>query len=82
MARKKIHSNILGIIILLIGVIIGVILVMQTQEFRNKAKGVPEKIYTICHKTEDPYNPWQEIQVSQDELSVYINQGDIFGNCP
>ena len=82
MARKNIHSNLLGIIILISGVIIGVILVGQAQYFRNKAKEVPPETYTICHKTGNSENPWEEITVNKDELSQRINDGDIFGECP
>ena len=82
MTKKKLHSSILGIIILISGVIIGIILVGQAQYFRNKAKEIPSDTYTICHKTGDTEKAWEELIVAKEELSERINEGDIFGECP
>lgn len=78
---KKFKSNLLGIIILIIGVIVGVLLVEQTQDFKNSAMEKVENSYTVCHKTGDPLKPWEEVKVSSEELSKYLNAGDIFGEC-
>ena len=78
---KDFKKGVLGIIILVVGIIIGVILVGQTQSFKNKAKETQQK-YTICHNTGDSNNPRVEISVDADKLPEYLNSGDIFGKCP
>lgn len=83
MFKKDIKTGILGVAILVLGVIVGLILINQTQEFRNAAKENVDKKYIICHKeTVNSEESWSEISVSQEELSEYLNTGDIFGNCP
>ena len=79
---KDLKRGILGILILLVGIIIGVILVGQTQSFKNKAKERTQQTYTICHKTGISASPWEEIQVDAEKLPQYLNAGDIFGKCP
>ncbi len=78
---KSLKTSILGILILIIGVIVGVVLVKQTQIFKNQAKESLGNSYTVCHKTGDSEDPWQEIKVSADELPGFLNAGDIFGEC-
>lgn len=82
MFKKDLKSSFLGVLILLLGVVVGVILVRQTQEFRNKAKEAAENLYTVCHKTGDAQDSWTEVEVKSEELSKYLNGGDIFGECP
>lgn len=83
MAKTNIRSGILGIIILVIGVIVGLILIDQTQDFSNKAREKVSKTYTVCHKSEvSGGSVWEEIEVNQEELSTHLNHGDIFGKCP
>ncbi len=79
---KNLKSSLLGILILVAGVIVGIILVNQTQSFKNSAKQNLEKEYTVCHKTGDSNMPWKEIDATADELPEYLNSGDIFGTCP
>ena len=80
--KGDLKSNLLGILILLVGVIVGVVLVRQTQVFKNKAKEISAEKYMICHKTGDPKLSWEQITVNADELPLYLNNGDIFGECP
>ena len=79
---KDFKKGILGILILVVGIVIGVILVGQTQSFKNKAKEQTQQKYTICHKTGDGTNPRVEISVDAEKLPQYLNAGDIFGKCP
>ena len=79
---KQLKSGVFGILILVVGIIVGVILVRQTQSFKNKAKEQMGKNYIVCHKTEDSESPWKEIMVDAEELPSYLNTGDIFGRCP
>lgn len=79
---KDFKKNIVGVLILLIGVVVGLILVDQTQVFKNKAKELDSQSYVVCHKTDDPEIPWEEIMVKSVDLTEYLNAGDIFGNCP
>ena len=79
---KKFKSNLVGIVILLLGVIVGVFLIGQTTSFKNSAMVKVENKYKICHKTGDIDKPWEELEVNSEELSTYLNNGDIFGECP
>ena len=83
MAKRDIKTGILGVVILVVGVVVGLILINQTQEFRNAAKEEVEKEYVVCHKEMVAGGEvWSEIYVTQEELSERLNNGDIFGNCP
>lgn len=83
MAKKGLKTGILGIVILMVGVIVGLILIDQTQDFRNTAKEQNGKGYTVCHKEEVPGGIfWYEVTIGQGELSIHLNHGDIFGKCP
>jgi cell division protein FtsN len=79
---KDLKRSVLGVLILVVGIIIGVILVGQTQSFKNKAKEQTQQKYTICHKTGNPSNPEIEISVDAEQLPEYLDAGDIFGKCP
>lgn len=79
---KNLRSSLIGVLILTLGILVGVILVRQTQSFKNKAKENLEKNYTVCHKTGDPNSPWVEIESNAEDLPNYLNSGDIFGECP
>jgi hypothetical protein len=79
---KSLRSSLFGILILMIGLLMGILLVDQTQSFKNKAKENMEKIYTVCHKTGDDRKPWEQIEATAQELPAYLNAGDIFGECP
>ncbi len=79
--QKNLRTSFIGILILIIGVIVGVVLVKQTQIFKNQAKDSLGNGYTVCHKTGDTEDPWQEIKVSAEELPTFLNAGDIFGEC-
>jgi len=79
---KNIKSGLLGIFILLAGVIAGILLLGQNQDYRNKAKEVLKQTYTVCHRVGVTDNRWEEIVVKTEDLSLRLNQGDIFGKCP
>ncbi len=79
--KKDLKSGVFGIIVLVIGIIVGVMLVKQTQVFKNKAMEQAGKMYTVCHKTGDPKQPWKELKVTADSLPLYLNNGDIYGEC-
>jgi len=66
----------------MIGVLAGLLLVNQVQDFRNKAKESANKTFTICHKNTFGEIVWEELEVSQGDLKVYLDQGDILGECP
>ena len=81
MAKKQKKTfGILGIILLLVGVAAGVVLVMQVQDFRNKAKEIQGEEYVVCHKEEDG-DYWSVIEVTREELEGHLNHGDILGGC-
>ncbi|KKQ51795.1 hypothetical protein A2865_03220 [Candidatus Woesebacteria bacterium RIFCSPHIGHO2_01_FULL_39_17] len=82
MAKKqKSTLGLLGILLLVIGVAAGVILVMQVQDFRNKAKELENETFVVCHK-EEGGDYWSLIEVKESELEEYLNRGDILGGCP
>ena len=80
--KKNSKSSLLGVLILLLGVVMGLILVDQTQIFKNKAKELDTKSYIVCHRTSNPAMPWEEVEVKSEDLADALNSGDIFGNCP
>jgi hypothetical protein len=77
--KKNLKSSIFGVLILLIGIVIGVFLVGQSQYFRNSAKEEVEPMFTVCHKSG---SIWEELSVNDESLKKYLDNGDIFGNCP
>jgi hypothetical protein len=83
---KKVNNNIrnglIGIVILVFGVVFGIILLGQNQDYRNKAKEILNQSYSICHRVGVTDNRWEDITVKTEELSTRLNQGDIFGKCP
>jgi len=81
--RDNIRNGLIGIVILLVGVVAGIFLLDQNSlDFRNKAKEVLEQKHTVCHRVGVTDNRWEEIVVTTEELSLRLNEGDIFGNCP
>jgi len=82
MRKKGILSNFVGIFILMIGVIAGVILVDEVQDFKNRAKEKEVRVYTICRRIENSEDEWEEIKVDKDKLEENLNQGAILGKCP
>lgn len=73
--------GVLGVLFLALGVLVGVMLVGQNQDFRNRAKeSVGNEKATICHKNNIGF--WEEIDVDYDDLRFYLNSGDILGECP
>ena len=77
MSRK----NVIGVFILFLGVFIGVLLVQQSQEYRERAED-RKKIVTICHRLDSSDKPLVEIEVEEKDLKFYIDQGDVLGGCP
>lgn len=71
----------MGILVLMVGVLVGLLLVQQSQEYREKASGVEERMVTICHKTGLPERPWVEMEVVESELKDFLDAGDIIGEC-
>lgn len=69
-----------GVLVLASGILMGVLLVRQDQNFRNKAKEVDQSEVTICHRNSGGF--WEEIKVTYDQLKEYIDSGDILGKCP
>lgn len=69
-----------GVLFLASGILMGVLLVRQDQDFRNKAKEPDNSKVTICHRNNKGF--WEELTVSYDELKQYIDSGDILGECP
>jgi len=76
--KKK---DLVGILILMIGVLVGLLLVQQSQEYREKASENEERMVMICHKTDLSGRPWVEMEVAESELKDYLDAGDIIGEC-
>ena len=76
--KKK---DLVGILVLMVGVLVGVLLVQQSQEYREKASEVEERMVLICHKTDSLREPWVEMEVAESELKDYLDAGDIIGEC-
>ncbi|OGM04607.1 hypothetical protein A2715_02280 [Candidatus Woesebacteria bacterium RIFCSPHIGHO2_01_FULL_39_32] len=81
MFKKGTVSTLLGVFVLMIGVLAGVILVDQVQDFRNKAKEKEIRTFSICHKNQEE-RKWEQITVEQENLEEHLNHGDILGECP
>ena len=79
---KSVSKSFAILLIMLIGVAAGILLIGQTQEFREKAKQEKKVKYKICHKTGSSENPWQQIEVDEAALKAHIDHGDIIGECP
>ena len=75
-------KDLVGVLVLVIGVLAGLLLLDQSTEYREKAKQEIERKVTLCHKTGLVENPWIEIEVKESELGDYIDSGDILGECP
>lgn len=75
-------KNILGVLLLMVGLIAGVFLVQQSQEFRERAGLEKEQLVVVCHKSLQQEGAWEEIEVSESNLEEHIDHGDILGNCP
>ncbi|MBU0570084.1 hypothetical protein KKB40_04905 [Patescibacteria group bacterium] len=76
--KKK---DLVGILVLMVGVLVGLLLVQQSQEYREKARGVEERMVLICHQTGSSREPWVEMEVAESELKDYLDAGDIIGEC-
>ncbi|KKQ98634.1 MAG: hypothetical protein UT24_C0009G0135 [Candidatus Woesebacteria bacterium GW2011_GWB1_39_12] len=82
MAKKgKNTFGLLGILLLVIGVAAGVVLVLQVQDFRNKAKELEKETFVVCHK-EEGGDYWSLIELKESDLEEHLNHGDILGGCP
>lgn len=75
-------SGILGVLVLTAGVFLGVALVKQEQDIRNKADEMKEHKVAVCHKTESQEKPWVQIEISENALNAHLEHGDIQGSCP
>jgi hypothetical protein len=82
MSKLLDKSSIVGVIVLVLGLLAGVFLIQQSQEFRERAGVEEEQMIVICHRVPNNGASWEEIEVSEDELGAYIDQGDLLGNCP
>ena len=79
--RQKSTFGLLGILLLMIGLAAGVILVMQVQDFRNKAKELQEEEFVVCHKEADG-DYWSVTIIGEGDLEQSLKNGDILGGCP
>jgi hypothetical protein len=77
-----IRKNLVGVAILLIGVFAGVLLIQQSQEYRERASVPVVRKVIICHKVEDDSDSWVEIEIDEDDLRAHLDHGDIIGKCP
>ena len=75
-------SNLLGVLILMIGLLAGLMLVAQNQEIRNRAGLTKSQNIIVCHRTGNPESPWVEMEIPEADLQVHIDHGDILGECP
>ncbi|MBN1168902.1 hypothetical protein JXA63_03340 [Candidatus Woesebacteria bacterium] len=75
-------TGIIGIVVLIIGLLAGVFLVQQSQEFREKAGDGDQQMVVICHRLDNGETLWEEIEVSEGELENYMDQGSLIGTCP
>lgn len=82
MRKRFSKSSVLGIVILVLGIVAGVFLIQQSQEFRERADLKKEQMIVICHRVSNGETVWEEIEVPESELEVHINHGDLLGNCP
>lgn len=75
-------KDILGLVILVVGVLAGVLLIQQSQEYREKAAKLEARQVTICHLESREDNLWFEMKVLPENLQKHIDQGDLLGKCP
>lgn len=75
-------SGLFGIGFLVLGLSMGVLLVQQEQDFRERADEIKKHKVTICHKTGSDKNEWIQIEVSENAVESHLSNGDIAGNCP
>ena len=76
-------KDILGLLILVSGVMIGVLLLQQNTEYREKAASKRlNNAVTICHLESREDNLWFEMKVLPRNLQKHIDHGDILGRCP
>ncbi len=65
------------------GIMIGVLLLQESTEFREKAAGKRvSQAVTICHLESREDNLWFEMKVQPANLQKHIDHGDILGECP
>lgn len=76
--KKK---DLVGILVLMVGVLVGLLLVQQSQEYREKASEAEVRMVLICHKTGLSGRGWVEMEVAESELKDYLDAGDIIGEC-
>ncbi len=79
---KSVSKSVAILLIMLIGIVAGILLIDQTQEFREKAKQEEKIKYKVCHKTGSTETPWMQIEVDENALKVHVDHGDITGDCP
>ncbi len=73
-------SNIIGVVILMLGVVFGVILVQQSQEYRERAASRVGKTVTICYKDEAT-GEWGQINIEENQLRMFLDKGAMVGTC-
>lgn len=72
----------MGLLILVSGIMIGVLLLQQSTEYREKAaNGQPQGVL-ICHLESREDNLWFQVKVLNENLKKHIDHGDILGKCP
>lgn len=69
-------ANIIGVLLLIIGVAAGVLLVQNVQQFREKAK--EHDFFVICHQTDGNF---ETLKVNEQELKEHIDHRDMLGEC-
>lgn len=82
MSRLLDKTSLVGILLLIIGLVAGVFLVQQSQEFRERAGLKKEQMIVVCHRAVVEEDFWEEIEVLESELKLHIDHGDLLGNCP
>lgn len=75
-------KDLFGLAILVVGILAGVLLIQQSQEYREKAKKTGNNQTTICHLVSREDNMWLQMKVERVNLQKHIDHGDILGECP
>lgn len=70
------------LLILILSVAVGVYLVSQSQDIRNKAYVQTTQTVTVCHRTGLADKPLLQMSVPLSKLNSYIDTGDTVGECP
>lgn len=82
MSKQLLSSkDVFGILILVSGVFVGVLLIQQNLEYREKAAN-ENKAVMICHLEDREKNVRYEMKVLPSNLQKHVDHGDLLGECP